>query len=476
MTMRIRVRVFLLAGLLITGMRAGAQNLDSLRLAVRSMPDDTNKVNALFAITEICDEREIKPYAQQCLELAGRLDYKKGIANASLNLGFALNLEGDISGSISCFQRSLDLYTVLGDKKGIAVAHNNLGLTFGNQGNMKAALDHYLEGLALQEEIGDQEGAATSLNNIGLVYAGQGDEDKALEFYFRGLKKLVALGNKRQIAYCYNNIANIYTHKKMYGKSLNMLLNGLAIQEQLSDSKGIAYILNQMGQVEELLGNTSLAAEHFERSLAMAQKAGDKAGISYALRNLAAIEKLKGNYQKAEDYCTRSLQMSRELGYPEAIAGVSELLSLIYTAENKHPEAFGAYKLYVQMKDSVTNLETQKSTLKKQMQYDFDQKEAQAKAEQDKKDVVTRIVLCSIAGGFVLVLLLAVFIFRSYRQKRRANIIITRQKEEVEQQKLRVEEQQKHVLDSIHYARRIQRSLLPNEKYIERKLRELRNV
>jgi Ca2+/Na+ antiporter len=104
------------------------------------------------------------------------------------------------------------------------------------------------------------------------------------------------------------------------------------------------------------------------------------------------------------------------------------------------------------------------------MQYAFDKKETEAKAEQDKKDAVTRIVIYSISAGLVLVLLLAVFIFRSYRQKQRANIIIGRQKEEVEKQKQLVEEKQKEILDSIHYARRIQQSLMPTEKYIERTL------
>jgi hypothetical protein len=73
-----------------------------------------------------------------------------------------------------------------------------------------------------------------------------------------------------------------------------------------------------------------------------------------------------------------------------------------------------------------------------------------------------------------LVLILAGFIFRSYRQKQKANIIISQQKSEVEKQKNLVEEKQKDILDSIHYAKRIQQSLLPTEKYIEKKLNELK--
>ncbi|MEO6305826.1 MAG: hypothetical protein ABIP51_21950, partial [Bacteroidia bacterium] len=53
------------------------------------------------------------------------------------------------------------------------------------------------------------------------------------------------------------------------------------------------------------------------------------------------------------------------------------------------------------------------------------------------------------------------------KQKR----IINSQKLIVEKQKSVVDEKQKEILDSIHYAKRIQISLLPTEKFIERILK-----
>ena len=50
------------------------------------------------------------------------------------------------------------------------------------------------------------------------------------------------------------------------------------------------------------------------------------------------------------------------------------------------------------------------------------------------------------------------------------------QKKEVEQQKQLVEENQKEIIDSITYARRIQSSLLPSEKYIEKSLIRLKKL
>src|SRR5581483_3933608 len=114
------------------------------------------------------------------------------------------------------------------------------------------------------------------------------------------------------------------------------------------------------------------------------------------------------------------------------------------------------------------------------MQYYFDKKETVKKAEKEKKDVIRSENLkkqklnrdCFIAG-FCLVFLLAIFMFRSYREKHKANIIITSKTLEAEKQKDLIEEKQKEILDSIHYAKRIQNALLPTEAGMEKNLNRL---
>jgi len=73
------------------------------------------------------------------------------------------------------------------------------------------------------------------------------------------------------------------------------------------------------------------------------------------------------------------------------------------------------------------------------------------------------IIIYAVSAVLVLTLVLAFFIYRGYREKREANIAITRQKNIIEQK-------QKEIVDSIRYAQRIQQSLLPTEKYIEKRL------
>ena len=95
-------------------------------------------------------------------------------------------------------------------------------------------------------------------------------------------------------------------------------------------------------------------------------------------------------------------------------------------------------------------------------QLEQEKKEAIAQAESKKQ----QIIIWSICAILVLVFVFAVFVYRSFLQKQKINIEIT-------QQKHMIEEKQKEILDSIHYAKRIQTALLTSERYIDKNLNKL---
>lgn len=78
---------------------------------------------------------------------------------------------------------------------------------------------------------------------------------------------------------------------------------------------------------------------------------------------------------------------------------------------------------------------------------------------------------------FVIVMLafsiMIFYVIRSNLIRKKINKQLEEQKKEIEHKKQLVEEKQKEILDSILYARRIQRSLLASEKYIEKNLSRL---
>lgn len=77
--------------------------------------------------------------------------------------------------------------------------------------------------------------------------------------------------------------------------------------------------------------------------------------------------------------------------------------------------------------------------------------------------------------GAIILLFFLFFVFSSLQKNIRQKKIISEKHLEIEEQKRIIEEKQKDIIDSITYARRIQRSLLPTEKYIDKNLTKLQN-
>jgi len=108
---------------------------------------------------------------------------------------------------------------------------------------------------------------------------------------------------------------------------------------------------------------------------------------------------------------------------------------------NNYKKAYDYYVIFKTTKDSILNESNIKEITNLENQYAFEKEKEALAAEQAKKDAVQAeelkrqtIVRNSFIAGFVLMIVFAIFIFRNLAQKRKANLLLAKQKEEIEQQ------------------------------------------
>ena len=82
-------------------------------------------------------------------------------------------------------------------------------------------------------------------------------------------------------------------------------------------------------------------------------------------------------------------------------------------------------------------------------------------------------IIYFVVGLFLVVLTFSIFIYNRFRITNKQKVIIEQQKIQVDEAFAQLEEKNNEVLDSIHYAKRIQTALMPSEKYIEKTLKKL---
>jgi tetratricopeptide (TPR) repeat protein len=198
----------------------------------------------------------------------------------------------------------------------------------------------------------------------------------------------------------------------------------------------------------------------------------------YAYDNIGSVYTELGDYPKAIEWQTKSLNMALEVKGLDNIKYAYELLANTYAKKGDYKLAYENYLLFTKYKDSLLNESTSKQLAEMDKKFESAQKDKAIilkDAEILKQSTIAEKQATQrnyLLLGIALLLLFSVYIYRGYKQKQKANEIIALQKEEVEMQKTLVEEKQKEILDSIHYAKRIQESLLPTEKYIERVLKK----
>ena len=188
------------------------------------------------------------------------------------------------------------------------------------------------------------------------------------------------------------------------------------------------------------------------------------------------IHKLKD----ADYFFKKALLLSLETGYKEAIKESYYGLFQLDTLKSDYKNAMKNFQLYVLYKDSLLNEITQRNTLQASMQYEFDKKEIASKLEQDKLNAINeeekkkqQMIIYFVVGLFFVVLVFSVFIYKRFRITNRQKLIIEEQKLLVDSAYKSLHEKNKEVIDSIHYAQKIQRALITSEKYIENKLNQL---
>jgi tetratricopeptide (TPR) repeat protein len=471
------------------------RQIDSLLTLLKADNKDTNKVNHLnklsWRLSNIGNYDTALIVSNQSLILGRELSFKTGIANAYSNIGVIYNNQGKYPEALKNQFAALKIQEQINNKAGIANAYANIGNVYGSLGNYPEALKNQLAGLKIAEQAGANGGIASAYANIGIVYSMQGNYPEALKNYFAALKIFELLGDKRSIASACGNIGSVYYKQGNYPEALKNHFASLKIKEQIGNKIGIANSRNNLGSIYRDQGDLTLATgdkasaanmyaealKNYFASLKIREEIGDRAGIATSYCNIASLKIRLKDYTAVKKYLNAGLMLSKEIGFTEATRDLYQNFSVLDSVLGNYKSALEHYKFYISYRDSLDNEANTRKTVQQQMQYEFDKKEGFTKAEQEKKDLMTeeekrnqKLVLWFTVFGLGVVVVVAVFIFRSLRINKKKNRIITMQKETVERQKHIVEEKQKEVLDSIYYARRIQRALITNEKYINKKL------
>ncbi len=450
------------------------QNIDSLRSLLNNKISDTSRINIHHKISaELIhtDPAESFKYAFSALSLSKKANSDKHLADSYNNLGLIHSYGSDDS-AIVYYLKARDIKQKLNDVKGIAGTYIKIGSCFDKLGNKEQALAYYIKSLKLFDSLSIESGIASACLGMGNIFNDLRNYSKAIEYYNRSVEMYTKINSPyrswalNNLAGCYNRIGNRKKAMELYEESLRLKLEGKDFYGAVFSIDNIGNILLEEGKFKEALANFTRALEiNRQNDLEKETFANSYNSIANALLKM-------DRHSLAKRYIDSLGITLQHLSFHQLRLSYLRLSSEYYENIQDYKSAFLYKSRFLTLKDSLLNSEVNQQIAEADARYANEKKQKDIELLQKDKAIQQiamdkqQVQRNGFIAGFVAVVILLVFIFRGYRQKQKANILITQQKQEVERQKYLVDEHQKEILDSIHYAKRIQTTLMAHTDFV----------
>jgi len=335
---------------------------------------------------------------------------------------------------------------------GIGGDLGTIGLIHMTQSKFPEALKYYLESLTNFERTKkNQVDEALTLVNIGTVYNEMGDPKQAMTNYQKSYRLFKKINHHSGQSSTLTNIGIIHFKDKNINEAIKYSKLSLKIADSLKDLRGIARENGNLSAYYCELNMHDLALVYGLKAIDINQKIGGKKSLGFNYQNVSAAYLKKGNLKRAKSYGLNSLNIGKELNITEIKKDASLGLSEVYEALKMPDSALFYHKAFYRFADTISNDKKKTEITRMGMQFDFDKKELTYQQKQSLTDAQLKqqslqlaLNNAEILKGIQLRDLQKISLENEKltRQEKEKQLIISKNREKLQQSKLNVLSQQ----------------------------------
>lgn len=451
---------------------------DSLFSSLTNEKDPVKKTdiyNELFLKYEFTDSLKAIKFVNKALKICRDNNYTEGLITAYRNKGYLSEDHSRYNTAIKYYKKALEIAKGYNLKEQQAQNLINLGNVKLRQGIYTGAIKYYQNALKISENLEDENLISKCLANIGSIYLYQKNFEKAIINYEKAIKISEKLNLKKRSANCLNNLGLASQMSDDYAKAEKAFIKASEILKKIGDKTGLADCYHNLGIVysskDSLKRDYKKAQLNYLKSLNIFKSLNNKKKIALTYNSLSTLYRKQENYSKSLDFGKKSLKIAKERGLQEELKTAYSNIYLSHKALNNYKKALDNYELHTQAKDSLNIEKSIKLQAELEAKYENEkkQKEIELKnTEIEKKDAILKQKTTFQYAAIIVIILtiiILVFVYINFRQNKKANILLGNQK-------IEIENKNEAITNSIKYAKRIQRSILPTDKAVERLLKK----
>lgn len=462
---------------------------------LRKITDCLNNIGVIYNWKG--DHKKSIEFQEKALEASRQANDSTSMARGLLNLGASADDMGEFDLAIQYYEEALVIKIKNKDEPGISMCYNNLGEAYNEKGEYTKAIEYYEKSLTIDTKLEDNKGRAICLLNIGSVHFKQANYTKAIEYYNESYEIAKSNSYKKIMAKSLNSLGEANINIDLFDKAIEQFKSSFEISAEIGD-------VSEKGKSDFLLGKTYLklrkfntAINYLNLALELHTELGEKQEISNDYIAIGQSWYELGKFSKAVSFGKKAYQIGEEIQVKEIKRDAAALLKNGYARQANYEKAYYYSNIFKQNYDSLNNIEMHKQINLVENRFEVERQKQEIiihktqlerqNVEIIKNNIVEKALLIGAFLGLLIVSLLIVVFYR----ERKAKNIISEQKNDIEDkneemhqtneelrvtletfniQNKKIEKINREITDSIHYAKYIQKAILPKPLLLKKLL------
>ncbi len=353
-------------------------------------------------------------YAEKALKVARKLDLKLDEGSALREMGYSLLNRANFPRSL---QTLLTCMAILENPK--SEQKVLVGKFPGDDDLMyRIAPPHKqrLSDLAFAHQI------------MGVLYANSENYEKALTHHELGRYNAELSGNRPLQSIINMTMARAYLSLKKVDSALISEQLAYELVMQTGFKRYLGSVLLNMGRIYAAKGNVQLANEYYRKSLVASAENGYFRGVVASNILLADYYFQAGKKDSAFPHINDALIAARNLDVPELLLRSYKGFNHYYQLVGNNDSTVKYQALIIKINDSLFN----KKQTQEFQNIDFNEQQRLSEIEDAKIKERVKYRMWGLITGLAVFLIIAIILYRNSLQRKKANVLLSQQKNELE--------------------------------------------
>ncbi|MDP3567646.1 SpoIIE family protein phosphatase [Sediminibacterium sp.] len=340
-------------------------------------------------------------------------------------------------------------------------------------GEYENAAELYYDALTQWKETGVLDNLAVGYSDLGMINYYLGHFDKAAMYWEKSVEIYRIEKDMPQVASGLGNLALAHIELKNYYKAEVALNEAITLNLEEKNFNNLAPAYTNYCKLEYQKGNIQKAIEYNNKAMEYYLKINDVNQLSNGYSNSAELARSIKRYDEALIYINKAFEYENQRENKNNLSSLFLNRAAIYSDIGKNKEAYEDLQKYIEIKDSLINSDNQKTISELEKKYELSEKEKENQLLNEKLRVnevesSRQQITIILIGIILLIVAIVVFVLiKQNRQKNKINLELGEKNNIIEEKNKLVEAQHKDITDSIKYAERIQKAILPPAKLVQ---------